>query len=161
MLTMKEYAVHLVFHLVFHNGLHLGLFHFQIRQRKLKEIKFGWHWSLFSSFNVKSKRLDPEEWAPVWFCHLQPWLLGPSYLPACTKTSFNIWTRGKGPLPQKVPLTSSISSVHTMAPPKCSFFTNIAYKNSSQLLTTLQSGYMGERQKMSKPTEGNEGGHLW
>ena len=77
----------------------------------------------------RSYRRDPLSGC---LCNCQPQLPSHSYSPSFTRRLFNVWTRGKGPVPQKQPLKSSRSNVHTMAPPKCSLFMKNAWKSSGQ-----------------------------
>ena len=93
----------------------------------------------------RSYRRDPPSGC---LCNCQSQLPSHSYSPSFTRRLFNVWTRGKGPVPQKLPLKSSRSNVHTMAPPKCSLFMKNAWKKGEvsqpAVLTILQTEYNGK-----------------
>lgn len=75
----------------------------------------------------RSYRRDPPSGC---LCNCQSQLPSHSYSPSFTRELFNVWT-GRAML-QKLPLKSSRSNVHTMAPPKCSLFMKMPEKRSGQ-----------------------------
>lgn len=80
-------------------------------------------------------------------CNCQSQLPSHSYSPSFTRRLFNRVDKGKGPVPQKLPLKSSRSNVHTMAPQNAlSLYKNGKKRVVSQLsvLTILQIEYNGK-----------------